>query len=239
MRLDRYLSLGLAAPRKHSMTMPRSGQVTINGEVVRDGGAQVVVGRDVVTYRDQVVPAPGHVLLMLHKPAGYVTSTEEGDAAIVMDLIPTELKRRDLAPIGRLDKDTTGLLLLTTDGALNHALTHPKRHVEKAYIATLEGKLAADSAHKFSEGVVLADATVCKPARLEVIDAQTVRIVLREGRYHQVKRMVAACGATVVKLHRERIGGLLLPTDLPEGTARLVTEAELALLGLESPAVTP
>lgn len=238
MRLDRYLSQGLGAPRKHTLSMVRSGQVTVNDQVVREAGTQVVVGHDVVTYREQTVAAPGHTLLMLHKPAGYVTTTEEGATPIVMDLIPTELKRRDLAPIGRLDKDTTGLLLLTTDGGLNHALTHPRRHVEKAYVATLEGELLPDAEQRFADGVVLADGTVCKPAQLERLEPAKVRIVLHEGRFHQVKRMVAACGATVVTLHRERIGKLWLPADLAVGQVRGVTGAELALLGLAPASAT-
>jgi 16S rRNA pseudouridine516 synthase len=234
-RLDRYLSQGLGTPRKHSLSMVRSGQVTVNGEVVRDAGVQVVLGRDAVTYREQTVPAPGHTLLMLHKPVGYVTTTEEGATPIVMDLIPIELKRRDLSPIGRLDKDTTGLLLLTTDGGLNHALTHPRRHVEKAYVAELDGELGPEAEAQFLEGVVLSDGTVCKPGTLERLGERKVRIVLKEGRFHQVKRMVAALGATVLTLHRERIGELWLPADLAPGEVRGVTEAEMTLLGIDLP----
>lgn len=235
MRLDKFVSQGTGLPRSHAFTMVRSGQVTVNGVEQRDAGAQVVAGQDQIVCRGEAVRTKGHLLLMLHKPAGYVTTTEEGATPIVMDLIPKELQHRDLAPIGRLDKDTTGLLLLTTDGGLNHQLSHPRRHVEKAYVAELDADLAANAEAQFTTGVVLADGTVCKPATLERIEAKRVRILLREGRYHQVKRMVAACGATVLRLHRERIGGLLLPADLAEGAVREVTAAELTALGLPTP----
>ena len=154
MRLDRYVSQGLGVPRKHALTMCKSGQVWVNGVVQRDAGAQVVLGHDEVRYRDQDVRAPGHRLLMLHKPAGYVTSTEPGPSPIVMDLVPAELRHRDLAPVGRLDKDTTGLLLLTTDGGLAHALLHPRRHVAKSYIAWLDADLPPEATEQIGRAHV-------------------------------------------------------------------------------------
>jgi 16S rRNA pseudouridine516 synthase len=232
-RLDRYVSQGTGTPRSEVMRWIRGGHVRVNGLAVKDPGAQVVIGRDEVEHRDGVVRPPGHLTVMLHKAAGYITSTEDGIGPTVMDLLPPALRRRDLAPVGRLDKDTTGLLLLTTDGGLNHALTHPRRHVDKIYRATLEGTLCADAAERFAVGVTLGDGTLCKPAVLQQVDAHTVRITLREGKFHQVKRMVAACGAAVVALHREQIGGLALDPALPEGAARPLGIDDLLLLGVE------
>jgi 16S rRNA pseudouridine516 synthase len=234
MRLDRYVSQGLGVPRKHALTMCKSFQVKVNGVVQRDAGAQIVLGRDVVHYRDELVREPGHRLIMLHKPAGVVTSTEPGPAPIVMDLLPKELQHRELAPVGRLDKDTTGLLLLTTDGGLAHALLHPRRHVEKAYVVWLDADLPVEAEAQVAAGLALDANTVCAPAALERLGPKQVRLVLREGRFHQVKRMMAVLGRVVLRLHRERIGGLVLPPDLAEGQARPLTPDEVALLGLVS-----
>lgn len=222
-------------PRSEALKQVRFGKVAVNGKNVRDAGHQVVVGRDVVLWRGQVVRETGHLLVMLHKPAGVITSTEEGNSPTVMSCIPEELRRKDLAPIGRLDKDTTGLLLLTTDGGLNHALTHPRRHVEKAYLATLSEPLTAVAVERFAAGIELADGTRCAPATLELLGDRQVRVILREGKYHQVKRMVAACGSSVETLHRERIGDLWLDPALAPGMARAVTVDELALLGVPGP----
>lgn len=232
MRLDRYLSQGTGTPRAETHKLVKVGQVFVNGKMCKDPGYQVVLGRDEVTWRHQVVRPPGHLVLMLHKPAGLITSTDDGAGPTVMTCIPETLRRKDLAPIGRLDKDTTGLLLLTTDGGLSHALTHPRRHVEKAYRAQLECELAATAEAQFVAGVALADGTVCKPAVLERLAPLQVRIVLREGKYHQVKRMVAACGSSVVSLHRERIGDLWLDDALPPGGVKVLGIDDLLRLGV-------
>ncbi len=235
MRLDRYVSQASGTPRTQTTRWIAGGLVQVGGRVVKDGGAQVVPGRDRVRLRGADLDPPGHLVLMLHKPLGVVTSTETGNGPTVMDCIAADLRRRDLAPIGRLDKDTTGLLLLTTDGGLNHALTHPRRHVEKAYLATLDGQLCADAQARFAAGIALADGTLCQPAGLELLTDRTARIVLREGKFHQVKRMVAACGAAVVALHRERIANLWLDPALPPGLARKLTADELVALGVLLP----
>lgn len=232
MRLDRYVSQATATPRSEVARWIRGGHVKVQGLVCKDAGAQIVVGRDEVRARGELLAAPGHLVLMLHKPAGVVTSTEEGIGPTVMDCVPADLRRRDLAPIGRLDKDTTGLLLLTTDGGLNHALTHPRRHVEKAYRAQLDSELSSDAEARFETGVELHDGTVCLPAQLQRLGNREVRIVLREGKFHQIKRMAAACGAAVVKLHRERIGGLWLDPLLPPGAVRRLDGDELVALGM-------
>ncbi len=232
MRLDRFISEGMRVPRKHALTMVKSGQVTVDGVVVRDAGLQIADGHTGVCHHDVPIAPATSLLLILYKPMGHVTTTEEGRGPTVMDLVPEPLRRKDLAPIGRLDKDTTGLLLLTTEGSINHALTHPRRHVEKAYVAGIDIPLDPNAAERFAAGLTLADGTLCQPAELEVLAPLQLRIVVREGRFHQVKRMVATCGATVLTLHRERIGQLLLPEDLVPGQCRPLTTAESAILGI-------
>lgn len=237
MRLDRYLSQATGYSRSEVLSWIRAGRVLVDGAVIRDAGAHVVPGKHTITADTPgefgaVIQPPGHRYLMLHKPKGYVSTTEEGANPIVLDLVPAQLAHRDLAPVGRLDKDTTGLLILTSDGTFNHALTAPKRHVEKAYLADLDLALPADAVGRFAAGMALADGTVCQPAVLEILEPLRVRIVLREGRYHQVKRMVAKLGSTVVGLHRERIGGLWLDPDLAPGQLRPLTAKDVKALGI-------
>jgi 16S rRNA pseudouridine516 synthase len=236
MRIDRYISQGTGTPRSHVWTGVRAGQALVNGVEVRDPAKQVTSGVDEVVFRGKPVRPFGHRVLMLHKPVGHVCTTEEMAAPNVMSLVPADLQARDLAPIGRLDKDTTGLLLLTTDGGLNHALTHPRRHVEKAYVATLQADLPPDAEDHFAVGIVLPDGTRCLPAVLERMGPKLVRIRLHEGKFHQVKRMVAVCGGLVLTLHRERIGGLWLDPNLPPGGVRELTADEVALLRSGEPA---
>ena len=171
--------------------------------------------------------------LMMNKPAGVITATEDAAQQTVLDLLPADL-RRGLSPVGRLDKDTEGLLLLTDDGALCHALTAPRRHVDKRYRAQIAGTLASDAAARFAAGLTLGDGTVCRPAELTILgrteDGCVAEVVLREGKYHQVKRMVAAAGGRVVHLKRLSMGPLTLDDALPAGGFRELTEQELALL---------
>ena len=159
---------------------------------------------------------------MLNKPAGVITASRDERHETVLDLFPAG-ERRGLFAVGRLDKDTEGLLIVTDDGALSHALMSPARHVSKVYEAVVEGTLARDAAERFQKGLTLRDGTECLPARLEILSegAETrVRVTLREGKYHQVKRMVAAVGGTVVQLRRVQLGGLLLDPNLPAGAFR-------------------
>lgn len=247
MRLDKFVAEARLCTRKIARGLVRSGRVTVDGEMVRDTATKVdpesqviCIDGDRAEWRDQLT-------LLLHKPTGVLTATRDPNQETVLELVPDALRVREtparrLAPVGRLDIDTTGLLVLTTDGALNHRLSHPSRHAPKTYCATVSGEalLATDRAvlaRRFEQGVALADGTICKPATIEWLSEHEVRIVLREGRYHQVKRMVAACGGVVDVLRRERIGALLLPPDLAQpGTCREATEDEMKLLLSEPPA---
>ncbi len=206
--------------------------------VVTKKNAQITPASQTVHAFEALVPWRAHWVVALNKPAGLICATRDAAQPTIMSLIDDDLWRKGLAPVGRLDKDTTGLLLLTNDGALSHRLTHPKRHVAKRYRVWWEGALERP-VERLAQGITLKDGAACRPAALAIVQASDVGgeglLTLREGKYHQVKRMIAACGGHVTRLHREAIGGLDLPADLAGGQARLLEEAELqAIFGAEA-----
>ncbi len=224
MRLDKFLSEAGVASRKELRTMIRDGRVTVDGAVERRPEAKVLAQEIAVDGRP--VTARGTLVLMLHKPAGYVTSTADPRDPTVMELLPPEYQK--LFPVGRLDKDTEGLLLLTNDGALGHRLTAPRQQVEKEYYAETDGTVDAADAAAFAAGILLRDGTKCLPAELRPVEGGCC-VVLREGKYHQVRRMLASRGKPVTYLRRIREGGLRLG-DLPKGAYRLLCPEEIAEL---------
>ena len=228
MRLDKFLSEAGVASRKELKTIIRSGRVTLDGVAVKSPETKVDETCQQVCLDGQPVSLPGQVVGMLHKPAGYVTSTEDPRDRTVMELIPEEYRRLGLFPVGRLDKDTEGLLLFTNDGDLGHRLTSPKHQVEKEYYAETEGQVDEADVEAFRQGLTLRDGTKCLPAVLTVLPG-ACRVVVREGKYHQVRRMLAARGKPVVYLRREREGQLWLE-DLPKGAFRLLQPEEMGKL---------
>lgn len=232
MRLDKLLAHLNCGSRKEVQAMIRAGRVQVNGAVERDPAAKVDSDTAQVMLDGQAQQYQAQRYYMLNKPAGVITASRDARHDTVLDLFPEDI-RRGLFAVGRLDKDTEGLLIVTDDGALSHALMSPSRHVYKVYEATVEGELAPDAEARFEKGLTLKDGTVCLPARLERLagdDAQYVRVTLREGKYHQVKRMIAAVGGVVVQLRRVQLGGLLLDLALKEGEFRALTDQELVLL---------
>lgn len=232
MRLDKLLAHLNCGSRKEVQAMIRAGRVQVNGAVERDPAAKVDSDTAQVMLDGQAQQYQAQRYYMLNKPAGVITASRDARHDTVLDLFPEDI-RRGLFAVGRLDKDTEGLLIVTDDGALSHALMSPSRHVYKVYEATVEGELALDAEARFEKGLTLKDGTVCLPARLERLagdDAQHVRVTLREGKYHQVKRMIAAVGGVVVQLRRVQLGGLLLDPALKEGEFRALTDQELVLL---------
>ena len=174
-----------------------------------------------------------HVYLMMNKPAGVVSASRDSREKTVVDLVPPALSRRDLFPAGRLDRDTTGLLILTDDGEFAHRMLSPKKHVYKLYEASVDGPVGAEEIEKFAAGVALEDGTVCLPAGLTVVKQGTAwetLVEIREGKFHQVKKMFLAVGRRVLRLKRVRIGGLELDKTLKEGECRELTKEELALI---------
>lgn len=231
MRLDKFLSAqGLS--RKQARAAIASGQVSVNGEVQGDPGFILDPISAQVLFQGRALGYRRHMHLMLHKPAGLLTATTDARQKTVMDLLPEELKRRALGPVGRLDKDVTGLLLLTDDGQLAHRLISPKWTVEKVYLARVEGALDASDIQAFQAGIALSDFTA-RPARLEILEPDLGRLTLTEGKFHQVKRMFAARGKPVLRLHRESVGGVSLDPALECGKFRpLTAEEEIALYAL-------
>lgn len=231
-RLDKLLTHLNCGSRKEVGAFIRAGRVAVDGAVVRDPAYKVDPDLASVALDGQLQCYRAQRYFMLNKPAGVITASRDGRHRTVLDLFP-ESERRGLFAVGRLDKDTEGLLIVTDDGALSHALMSPGRHVPKVYEAVVEGTLAPDAAARFAAGLTLKDGTVCLPAKLEILSeapAQTVRVTLREGKYHQVKRMVAAVGGLVVGLRRVRLGGLALDPALGPGAFRMLTDAEVLLL---------
>lgn len=233
-RLDKVLAARGFGSRKEVGVQIRAGNVTVNGVCCRDPANKVSLEDDAVCVGGVPLRVRKERYFMLNKPAGVLSATQDAQQKTVLDLFPT-CERKGLAPVGRLDKDTEGLLLLTDDGALNHALTAPRRHVAKRYRALISGTLADDAPERFAQGVVLADGTVCRPAELQIgvsrPDGQTeVFVVLWEGKYHQVKRMVAAVGGRVEYLERLSVGPLTLDTTLARGQYRALTETEIQAL---------
>jgi len=225
-RLDKLLS-ATGVSRAEARGAIRAGRVRVGGEVVRDAGMHAEA-KDVLVDGRPLKP-PGELYLMLNKPAGVVTAARDNVSDTVFSLLPDEFRRRDPSPVGRLDKDVTGLLLFTTDGELLHRLISPKRTVEKVYLAEVEGTPGADDARMFAEGVRLSDFTA-KPARLEVTGDGLALVTVTEGKFHQVKRMFAAIGHPVLSLKRLSVGGVTLDPALPEGGFRMLNESEVSAL---------
>lgn len=229
-RLDKRLSATGCWSRKEARELIRAGRVTADGAVLRQPEAKVEENTDL---RVDGVPVEGGgpVYLMLHKPAGLVSATEDAREKTVLDLLPERYQRLGLFPAGRLDKDTEGLLLMTNDGPLAHRLLAPKSHVDKVYYVEVDGVLDAADAAAVEEGITLADGYTCLPGTLELLEGGgRAYITLREGKYHQIKRMMAARGKPVTYLKRVRFGPLVLDETLPKGGWRALTEEEISAL---------
>ena len=234
-RLDRFLAHALSISRSDAQRLVRRGRVAIDGAPVKDPSGHVPDGARVVLDDECEVSLPGRVVVMLHKPPGVVSATRDERDRTVLDVLPADLRVRDLAPIGRLDKDATGLLLLTNDGELQHRLTHPKRHVPRTYALTWSGALAPDAVARVADGIALDDGTRCLPAELVIEGPDRGTMTVHQGMYHQVKRMVVALGGVVTSLHRTHYG----PLDLGElalGAARPLTPDERRAIGADGDA---
>ncbi len=229
-RLDKIIASQGLVSRSEVKQLIKRGEVTVNGTVVKDSSLKVFYD-DIIAVSGQELFQTRNTYIMLNKPKGVVSATDDKRDKTVVDILPEELKRKNLFPAGRLDKDTTGFCLITDDGEFAHSILAPSRHVSKTYIAEVNKKIDVNNAkHAFNDGIVLADGTVLLKAILEEIpheDKLLFKVVIKEGKYHQVKRMFASLGTTVVELKRIAIGGLPLDETLSEGEARLLTDEEL------------
>lgn len=225
LRLDKLLSDSGQWSRKEAKQLLRQGRVQVDGQVERSADRKVCPAAVQVTVDGQAVAWAEHRYLMLWKPAGVLTATEDRRQKTVLDLLPAMYG--DLFPVGRLDKDTEGLLLLTDDGALAHRLLSPRHHVDKVYLAEVDGDVDAADVEAFGAGMVLEDGTRCLSAGLERLGPGLCRVTLREGKFHQVKRMLAQRGKPVLRLKRISMGPLQLDPGLAPGEFRPLTEQEL------------
>lgn len=216
MRLDKFISDSTAYSRKEIKKLVRAGAVSVNGITAAEADMRVEETDTVMIYGETVRYA-GYVYLMLNKPSGYISATEDRQYPVVTELVPEEYAHYNAAPVGRLDIDTEGLLILTNDGAFNHAVTSPKKNIYKRYFARLDKPAEAADIEVFAAGMEFKEFTA-KPARLELCaDPREVYIEIAEGKYHQVKRMCERIGKSVVYLRRVAIGGLVMPDDMPVG----------------------
>ncbi len=212
--------------------MLKAGRVTVNGKKEKSAKLQIDEERDQIRFDGQVLEYEEFVYYMMNKPQGVISATEDPKHRTVLDLLDDYARAKEVFPVGRLDIDTHGLLLLTNDGQLAHALLSPKRHVDKTYLAQVKGIMTQEDVETFSKGIPLKDFT-CQPAKLELVSIDTekdqslVRVTIAEGKFHQVKRMVAYCGKEVVDLQRLTMGTLILDEDLKRGEWRRLTKEEL------------
>ena len=204
-------------------------RVLVNGAAIRSSSEKVDPDTARIVVNGVELVFKRNVYLMLHKPQGYVSATEDKSQATVLELVPEAYRGRELFPAGRLDKDTTGLMIITDDGAMAHRILSPKKHVQKVYLVEIDVPMSPEIVSGFAAGVELNDG-ICQEAKLEITGPQTGIVTLREGRYHQIKRMFGCFGGKVVRLHRLAMGHLFLPEDLPEGACRELTDEELLLL---------
>ncbi len=225
-RLDKFLCDSGVGTRSQVKPILKAGRVTVDGTVERDGSRKIDIRLQRVCLDGSPLGGWQRVVVMLNKPAGFVTATEDAKERTVMELLPPELRKLDLKPVGRLDKATEGLLLLTNDGALIHALISPKKEVPKVYYARHEGTASSEDVEAFAQGLTLRDGTVCRGAVLEPLGEGESRITVCEGKYHQVRRMMASRGMPVTYLERQKEGALCLGT-LPRGEVRVLSDGEL------------
>ena len=223
-RLDKFLVGCGVGSRSQVKDILKAGRITVDSTIIRDGAKKIDPGIQTICLDGEVMQGKRRLVIMLNKPAGYVTATEDRDPT-VMELLPKEFLLQDVKPVGRLDKATEGLLLFTNDGELLHRLISPKKEVPKVYYARHEGEATQEDVQAFRDGLILRDGTVCLSAVLQPIGPGESRITVCEGKYHQVRRMMASRGMTVPYLERQQEGSLVLGA-LPRGYTRELTQEE-------------
>ena len=232
MRLDKFLKENGICTRSESKKILKNGLIKVNGEIIKNADYKVNEFVDEVRYNEQIIKYEEFVYIMLNKPAGYLSATEDARQKTILDLI-NGYEHKNLFPFGRLDKDSVGLVILSNDGVLAHELLSPKKHVDKIYYLKIDGVLDINDVEKFRSGVTLEDGTMCKSANLEILVSDKIsecNVTIREGKFHQLKRMFKAVGKEVIYLKRTQFGGVKLDENLKEGEYRLLTLDEINLL---------
>ncbi len=228
-RIDKYLSSALNISRQDAKALIKRGIITADGAVVLradekiDEGSLVKKGEERVEYKK-------YIYIVMNKPSGILSASSDKRVRTVVDILPEEFKRNGLSPVGRLDKDTTGLLIITDDGDFTHRVISPKSGIEKTYLSELDGEVTEEMVEAFGKGITLASGEECRPARLKIVGERSAEITISEGKYHQIKRMFGVVGLGVNRLHRLKIGRLTLPEDLNFGDSRELKLSEVALI---------
>ena len=236
-RLDKIIASTGRWSRREVKDLVRQGRVFVDGVPARSAEEKTDPEQTVITVNGERLNWRQYTWVMLNKPAGYLSATEDGRGPTVLDLLSQDLRRQGLFPVGRLDKDTEGLLLLTNEGSLAHELLSPKKHVDKEYYVRVAGRLTEADSIAFAAGLHLDDGLVCQPAELRILTAgeeSEAHVILREGKFHQIKRMLAYLGKPVLYLERIRMGNLPLDPTLARGAYRLLTTEEWQALGKEN-----
>lgn len=232
MRLDKFLVACAVGSRTEVKNFLKTGRVTVNGKKEKSAKLQINEDTDEICFDGEKLDYEEFVYYMMNKPQGVISATEDPKHKTVLDLLDDYARAKEVFPVGRLDIDTHGLLLLTNDGKLAHALLSPKRHVDKTYLAQVKGIMTDEDIETFAKGIPLKDFT-CQPAKLELVSIDTeenkslVRVTIAEGKFHQVKRIVAYCGKEVVDLQRVTMGTLTLDEELKRGEWRRLSKEEL------------
>lgn len=234
MRIDKYLSHMTQASRQEVKQWLKKGRVCVNGQIIKSAKQHIDEIKDVISVDGHDILYQSEYYYMMHKPAGVITATQDNEHRTVMDLLDDSDKRMDLFPVGRLDKDTTGLLLITNNGTIAHELLAPKKHVDKVYEALIDGVVMQEEITKFANGMEL-DGVLLQPAQLEIVQQVDerhtfIRLTIHEGKFHQVKRMFQSVGMHVDRLHRTQMGPLKLDSQLQPGMYRPLTENEIKQL---------
>lgn len=232
-RLDKILSAVLKISRSDVKKIIKKQHLTVNGTAVKSGDIKIDPDKDIIKLNGQTLTYQKHIYIMMNKPEGVISASNDRSQKTVVDLVPEELKRDGLFPAGRLDGDTTGFVLITDDGDFAHRILSPKNHIEKTYHARLAQPISEDDIEKFINGIELKDGTLCLEAKLTVLESgenPLVEVIIHEGKYHQVKRMFAALGNKVIGLKRVKMGGLDLDPSLGSGLCREITDDELELI---------
>ena len=225
-RIDKYLSVALGISRSEAKILLKSGKISTDGKIISKPETKVSETAE-VKCEGEILKYKKYIYLLMNKPEGILSAATDKRVKTVVDIVPDHLKRAGLFPVGRLDKNTTGLLIITDDGDFGHKVTSPKSLIEKKYLVELDGKIEEEYITVFEKGVTLADGEECMPAGLEILTDNTGIVTIREGKYHQIKRMFGIVGLGVNKLKRLSIGKLTLPEDLKEGSVKELEETDI------------
>lgn len=233
MRLDKFFSSQEIISRKDIKGFIKKGNIKVNNEKVHSQSIQINTDSDIITLFDDVIPYKPFIYIMLNKPVGVVSATNDKINSTVLDLVPDELFRSDLFPAGRLDKDSNGFVLITNDGDFAHKILSPKNHVPKTYVVRIDGKMTDDAIKLMEKGITLASGEVCQPAKVKILensDNALIEVIIVEGKYHQIKRMLGVVDLGVLSLQRIEIGSLKLDENLQIGDCREILHKELELI---------